>query len=409
MRRGGAMVLLLGLTAAAWGAEPMTVVVADEGGAAGRVGAPASVVLELSETLLGAAKAGRLCLTEVGAAAATPIPAQFEPAPDGGAKGTLWWLMPPGAKGSRRFELGVAAQPPKAAMAARLEKNPERVVLAEGERPALQYCFGTVPVPEGVGGKYAVARSDYIHPLYGPAGEVLTTDYAKDHPHHRGLYWAWPEVTYKGGMHDIHALQGVFARPVKLLRRGGGPVLAVVAGESRWMWEDTEPIVLEVATIRAFAATGGRRLVDLEFRLTALADGVAIARRGQKAYGGFNLRFSRRQGQVMRHRNAAKGAPLPLSWAHIAGVPPGANEPIGVAILQHQANPRYPGDWVKYPNLNWLQPTFPSKGERFPLSRSEPLVLRFRLCVHTGEATEATLADLWTAYNRPPRVAAANE
>ena len=31
---------------------------------------------------------------------------------------------------------------------------------------------------------FAVARSNDVHPLYGPNGEVLTKDYSKDHPHH---------------------------------------------------------------------------------------------------------------------------------------------------------------------------------------------------------------------------------
>ena len=47
--------------------------------------------------------------------------------------------------------------------------------------------------------KYAVARSGYIHPLVGPGGAVLTADWPVDHPHHRGVYWAWPgESAMKG-------------------------------------------------------------------------------------------------------------------------------------------------------------------------------------------------------------------
>jgi hypothetical protein len=38
---------------------------------------------------------------------------------------------------------------------------------------------------------YARARSDHIHPLSEPGGAVLTKDWPVDHPHHRGIYWAW--------------------------------------------------------------------------------------------------------------------------------------------------------------------------------------------------------------------------
>ncbi len=124
-----------------------------------------------------------------------------------------------------------------------------RYTVMDGVKPVLVYNFSTVPVPVGVTGQYAVARSDYIHPLYGPDGEVLTKDYSPEHPHHRGLYWAWPEVTWKGEKRDLHALQGVFARPVRIVRKDVTNGCAVLAAENVWKWGDAEPIVRELATI----------------------------------------------------------------------------------------------------------------------------------------------------------------
>ena len=402
------LVLLLTLAAArAAEPEPLTLVVHDGGGAAARVGAPVAMPVELPPKLLAGAKAGRVTLHEMDIVAGKirPLAAQFEPETPDAAKGLLRWLMPSGAKERRRFAVDSAGLP-EPAMSARLDEKTQRVELAERGRPVLRYNFGTVPVPKGVGGRYAVARSDYIHPIWGPAGEVLTKDYSPDHPHHRGLYWAWPEVSYKGQTLDLHALQGVFARPVRLRRVEGGPVAAVVEAESRWMWRDKEPIVREVALIRVFAAESPGRFVDLEFRFTALVDGVTVARRGQRAYGGFNLRFSARKGQKLVQFTDPPGAAPRRSWGEILGVPPGGARPIGVAILQHAANPRYPGDWVSYPNLNWLQPTFPAKGEKHPLSKERPLVLRYRLWIRPEAPAETGLADAWTAYNHPPRAAA---
>ena len=405
----GAICVLLGALLAAFGpsatlgAEAPVIAVSDDDGAAGRVGAPVAIETTLPADLLPAAKAGRLTLTDLGSGDAKPIPAQFEPAAPDAATGTLRWLMPAGAKGERRFRLGAAADGPKPVLTVLIDNATQAVNVAEGDLPVLRYNFGTVPVPQGVGGRYAVARSDYVHPLYGLAGEVLTKDYSPDHPHHRGLYWAWPEVAYKGETLDLHALQGVFARPVRIVRTEGGPVAAVVVAESRWMWHDKEPIVSEVATIRAFAQNGGGRFVELEFQFTALVDGVTVARRGQNAYGGFNLRFSARGGQKITSFNAPADASPRPSWGHIVGVPPEGKGPVGVAILQHPANPCYPGDWVSYPNLNWLQPTFPSKGEKFPLSTTKPLRLAFRLWIHPGDATAQVLGDEWLAFSHPPR------
>lgn len=184
----------------------------------------------------------------------------------------------------------------------------------DGDAPVLTYNFGTVRVPEGVGGRYAVARSDYVHPIYGPDGEVLTTDFSRDHPHHRGVYWAWPEVTYKGENRDLHAQSST------------------------------------------------RRVIDFEFRFEALKEGVWIARRGQDKYGGLNIRLSSRKGQrIVTHTDPPDSQPQ-RAWAQLVGVPPEGKKPVGIVILQSRSNPDYPGDWIQYPNLNWLQPTFPKKG-----------------------------------------------
>ncbi len=34
------------------------------------------------------------------------------------------------------------------------------------------------------------SRADYVHPLWGPRGEVLTEEVPADHPHHRGIFWS---------------------------------------------------------------------------------------------------------------------------------------------------------------------------------------------------------------------------
>jgi hypothetical protein len=45
---------------------------------------------------------------------------------------------------------------------------------------------------KSLNGKYS--RANYIHPLYGLDGEVLTEDFPADHLHHRGIFWAWHQV-----------------------------------------------------------------------------------------------------------------------------------------------------------------------------------------------------------------------
>ena len=44
------------------------------------------------------------------------------------------------------------------------DKTQKYTVIDSGQ-PVLTYNYGIVPVPEGITGKYAVPRSNYIHPL----------------------------------------------------------------------------------------------------------------------------------------------------------------------------------------------------------------------------------------------------
>ena len=291
-------------------------------------------------------------------------------------------------------------------MQAKLDPASGQVDLFEGGKPVLRYIFKTVE-PGSLLSEvapanriYARARSDYIHPLYGLSGEVLTRDWPVDHPHHRGIYWAWPEVDWRGQRGDLHALQKVFARPVGKCTVISGPVFAQIEAENIWRWESGESLVHERAVIRAYRGTGADRIVDLEFQFTALNEPVLLARRGTDKYGGLNIRLARVTDQeITFHTDPTNAAPR-MAWAELSGRFSDAPRPSGIVVLQHRANPDYPGDWIKYPDLNWFQPTFPASGTRYELKPGTPLVLRFRLWLHRGApAGDTACAEHWRAYH----------
>jgi hypothetical protein len=275
-------------------------------------------------------------------------------------------------------------------------------------KPVLRYNYTTVEPGEVLekvtpaNRIYARARSDYIHPLYGLNGQVLTKDWSIDHPHHRGIYWAWPEVDFGTNRGDLHALQKVFARPTGKVRLQGGAEFAEIEAENQWMWEDREPIVGERAIIRAYRATAQGRLVDLAFRFIALKDGVAIARRGTEHYGGLNIRMATPVSQdISVHTDPSNAVPR-RAWSDLSGVFGTTGTPSGLTVLQYRHNPDYPGDWIQYPALSWCQPTFPASGTRYPLPRGKPLDLHFRLLIHPGAKPGDDLAaKLWDAFHSP--------
>jgi len=250
---------------------------------------------------------------------------------------------------------------------------------------------------------YAIPRSDYIHPLYGLKGEILTDDWPDaGHPHHRGIFWSWPEVNYGTKRGDIYALQTVFARPTGKLKFISGSVYAEIDAENLWMWEDEEPIVRENAIIRVYRSTSNNRVIDLTIKLLALKDSVTIATRFTNSYGGLNVRMQSSESQDISYFTDKDNSKPIRAWSDLNGIFAGNNSASGLMVLQHKDTPEYPGDWVQYPNLAWVQPTFPTSGTRYPISTEIPLVLRYRLIIHTGGKPEPDVSEKnWDAYNTP--------
>jgi hypothetical protein len=323
------------------------------------------------------------------------------------------WTLPtilallPLAADSARAQPRAAERPPPLGIRKLAPAGPWEIV--EGDRPVLRYNYQIVPVPDEVkpriasgNEKYAVPRSDYIHPLYGLHGEVLTDDWTADHPHHRGIYWAWPEVDWQGKRGDLHALQEVFARPTGKIESAQGADFAEIEAENEWHFGDGPAIVREMAVLRAWRQTDVGRAIDLEFRFVALGADVQVARRDRSHYGGLNIRLSPVVDQKIVTFTDPPEAALRVAWAHRSGTPRGGRWPTALTILQSPGNPDYPGDWVQYPNLSWIQPTFPASGTRYTLRKERPLVLRYRLWIHDKPLAAEAIRKLATTYSSLP-------
>jgi hypothetical protein len=306
---------------------------------------------------------------------------------------------------SRTFAANAAAA---AAVRAIWDSASGQIDVVEGDRPVLRYNYQTVQPPDGFLGcvqpanrKYGRPRSDYIHPLFDLDGETLTADWSKDHPHHRGIYWAWPEVDYRGQRGDLHALQNVFARPTGRLNLRNTADYAEIEAENVWKWEDKTPIVLETATIRVRRSGEHSRFVDLTLKFHAIADDVALARRGTEHYGGLNLRLAPiRNLNFSTHTDAADATPR-ASWGEARGIWGQGDRTAALAVFQHPGNPQYPAQWIEYPYLPWFQPTFPTTATRYILKKGQPLELKYRLWIRRGDKlSDETYRQQWQAYQQ---------
>jgi hypothetical protein len=392
------------------GFADITLVAFDPDGAAARIGAPAAVGIDLLQAFGREIDPARLRLIEqIGAErqAGSAVPIQFVPDRPGSSTGTLWWLMPPGQPGERCFRLTVAEVPGPPALAIQESGDGAYYDLTEGPQPVLRYNFGNVPVPAGTPAHFvpgeSYERGDYISPLYGPDGEALTEDYPRDHPHHRGIWWSWPVTRWGNEVFDLWAVVGVHARPVALRRAEAGPVLAVLEAQNVWKWRDQDAIVWEEVTLRAFRQINRCRTVEVEVRLTALMEGIAIGGRPQAGYGGFALRAAPCQERQITLHLDADPTPPRRAWIDYSGRFAGGRGLSGVALFESVDNPDYPNPQHQYPECNCVMPAFPGDRE-VPLRPGQTLVLKHRLWIHPGRADEGLLAAVWSAYAHPPKV-----
>jgi hypothetical protein len=397
--------------------------------------APVSIKMELNKNQSIAAKEGRLAIIDP--TTENLIPVQLEN-PGDEANSSVVLILPEGKSDLYKLKVIENNSVPKSEMKALVNSENGQVIIKEGDKKVLQYNYQTVyekdvvrleddkkeplvyPQMSGIyfeeylkshpeikkdtlvtGSIYSVPRSDYIHPLYGLDGEMLTNDWPDGgHPHHRGIFWAWPEVEYGSERGDIYALQRVFARPTGNIEFISGPVFAQINAENLWMWEDTEAIVKENAVIRVYRSTTDSRIIDLTIKLLALKDSVTIATRFTDSYGGLNLRMQTPESQEITYFTDETGSKPIRAWSDFNGVFHGNKSPSGLMVLQYQGNPEYPGSWREYPDLAWVQPTFPSPGTRYLLSKEKPLILRFRLIVYTGEKPDdETARKRWDAFH----------
>jgi hypothetical protein len=392
----------------------------DTRGSSARPVSPLQQSFKLTGEDLNAARTGHLGLkiSTGGAVSGIVMPVQWDLSDTASyCEGIM--LVPPGQPAGTSFVLTNCSTPFSSTMKAAEDPGSGQIIITDEGAPVLRYNYKTVyekdaidTLPANKYNKqpndtfmanpsiYAVPRSDYIHPVYGPSGEMLTRDWSKDHPHHRGIYWAWPEVGFGKKMGDLHALQIVFARPTGNIQLQSGPVFAQIEAENNWMWGDSTPIVRETAVIRAYRSTVGGRVIDLAFRFEALKDSITLARRETTHYGGLNIRMHTPGNQEISSFLDPSLKKPRRAWSDLSGLFAGAPAASGMLVLQHHLNPDYPGDYIQYPDLAWIQPGFPEAGTRFKLLPGKPLVLRFRVFVHSGMKPDDYISSLlWDAFN----------
>ncbi len=285
-----------------------------------------------------------------------------------------------------------------------IKQSPDRISVSIDGKPFTEFFVG------------AEAPKPYLHPLRSASGKIVTRSYpmeavageAKDHPHHRGLwfthgllnevdFWA-NEKNQKGA--------GKGGRGVVVTRRitavESGKKKGVIGANFEWQDPTGKGLLAEQRTM-TFYSHPTQRWIDFDINLTALED-VTF---GDTKEGTFAIRLTtsleEKHTGKMRASDGREGEKAVWGtrspWLDYYGDVEG--EKLGLAILDHPTNPRHPTYWHSRGYGLYAANIFgvrdferdKTKNGEMKLSKGGSVRFRYRLIIHPGDANEAKIAE----------------
>ena len=273
--------------------------------------------------------------------------------------------------------------------------------ILEGDERVLFYQAAT----RSLDGQFS--RAGYVHPLYDLHGNVVTEDFPADHPHHRGIFWAWHQCLVGGQpVGDGWACQD-FQWQVEKMTTQSGRQWAGLEAHVRWSSPQLTdelgkpiPLVYERTQIRVHRRSGNYRVIDFDIQLNPLVADLQLGGSSDdKGYGGFSPRlvmpadpvFHGQRGSVEPERTAVDGG----GWMTISD----ARQEQGVTIMCHRSLPGFPQKWILRKAGSMQNPVYPGRTAA-ALQIGQPWRLRYRLVLWHGGMTAEQTEQLYRKYNR---------
>lgn len=292
---------------------------------------------------------------------------------------------------------------------------PERgdLRVSVGGAPVLQYRVDRAALPRA-GIKPEIVRAGYIHPVFSPAGQLVTDDYPSNHVHHHGIWTPWTKTSFQGRAPDFWNMQNKTGAEdlVAVDRTWSGSVHGGL--EARLQMIDRsapQPVVALNETWRlvVYAIAGAPRPVrmfDLVVAQTcATADPLILPK---YHYGSFGLRGAgawNGPGDAVRFLTSEgitdriKGNDTRARWVYLGGPTP-SGALAGTTALGHPDNFRAPLPVRLHPDMPYFSFVPQQLGE-FRIEPGKAYVVRYRFVVADGDPDRSLLDSYWNGYAQP--------
>ena len=356
-------------------------------------------------------RGGQIRLEEIKGAQRLPVAAQIESGP----RPRLWWILAgKTAAGAKRvYELTAAKGAPAEGITVKQDDKVLEVSL--GKAKVLRYHHAVMPPPAGANKKYS--RSAFIHPLWSPAGAVLTEIHPKDHLHHMGLWNPWTKTKFEGRDVDFWNL-GAGKGTVRFVKFAS-KISGAVFGEFRTIQEHVdlsapggEKVALnEQLDVRVWNVGGPKKgfwLVDYTTTQRCASSSPLLL--AKYRYGGFGFRGTSqwKEGNsdylTSEGKTRKDGHGTSAKWCIVHGTT--GDGPAGVLFMSHPKNRSHPEPMRIWPKGDVFFNFCPIQKEAWTLEPGNDYVLRYRLYVFSGKLAAKAAEGLWQDIANPPKVTA---
>ena len=321
----------------------------------------------------------------------------------------VWLLQNPLAAGTiRRYRLSPSTKPPASKDGVAVEIDDKHLKVTSGGKPVLAYNTAVVPSPNRQESYYD--RSGYIHPLYNPRGQVITDDFAPDHPHQHGIMFPWTNTTFEGRAVNFWDQKDGNGRieHAKVESSESGPVFGGFTVRLKHLdvtiVEAPKPVLTETWRVRVYNLSN-HFLFDLESAQRSLGSPLHIKK---YHYGGLAIRGHRDwlvpgQGNFLtsENKNRNNGNQTRPRWCDIHGTVDG--QMTGVTILCDPSNFRSPQPVRLHPEKPYFCFAPMALGD-FKIEVDKTYVSRYRFYVHNGQLDTQAADRFWQDLADPPRI-----
>ncbi len=311
----------------------------------------------------------------------------------------------------RRYRLSSTEAHPDKTGGVTVEKDDKHLTVKVGRKPVLRYNHAVIPSPDPKTPYYA--RSGYIHPIFSPAGKIVTDDFNPDHAHQHGVMFAWRKSKFEGHAVNCWEQKNSLGKVehVEIESSGDGPVFghftACLRHVSNASPDGPKTMLDETWQVRVVNAADNF-LFDVVSTQNAHSASPLFVEKVH--YGGFAIRgaapwckhrgrdhdFLTSEGKTKKDGNHTRPR-----WVDIQGKLDG--QTAGVAIMCHPDNFRFPQPVRLHPYMPYFC-FAPAVLDSFKIEQGKPFVSRYRFCVHDGDVEPAVVERLWQDYAEPPVV-----